>query len=320
MDAIAPTSYVPLGAMELAVATPGRAFVAGGMLILYQDPETWETVAIESVAADHIHLASPTSRGWEVAHTLCVPVALCRLLDAPELRRIGGPVAAVEAAFSVEPDTAPLAASTGAVGGTQYEGVDVLTEAQHNTRDSISEAFTRIGTMIENPTGRREYDDQGQRPFPGRNFLWTARDRAACVALREFLDARHGRQVPFWTPTFAWDLALAEDSSGAGATLVIRKAGYGQFLWGSLARRRLAVFAPGQPMLIRRVTGLTDGETTETITLNTPPGVPLPAATTRICFLVLCRLEADQTDLTWKHSGHCEAAIHFRELPNEVPA
>lgn len=320
MDATPATADVALAATLVALNTPGRAFVAGSLCLLYRDPEHWEALPIDSVEADHLHLQSPTAQAWEVPGTLCVPVAPGRLLSAPELQHPGGSLARLEAAFSLEAETSISAASTGAVGGTQYQGLDVLTEAQHNARAAVAEAFGRLGTLIKNPTGKRAYDDHAQQSFPTRNFLWTARHRVACVQLREFLDARQGRRVPFWTPTFCWDLQLAADSDGAGLTLEIRKAGYGQFLWPSLARRRLALFVPGQPMLLRQVTGLDDGATSETLHLDSAPGVPLAAASTRLCFLVLCRLAEDLTELTWWNPDYCEAAIRFRELPNEAPA
>lgn len=319
MDATPATADVALAATLVALNTPGRAFVAGSLCLLYRDPEHWEALPIDSVEADHLHLQSPTAQAWAVPGTLCVPVAPARLLSATELQHRGG-IARLEAAFSLEAETSISAASTGAVGGTQYQGLDVLTEAQHNARVAVAEAFTRLGTLIKNPTGKRAYDDHAQQSFPTRNFLWTAPNRVACVQLREFLDARQGRRVPFWTPTFCWDLQLAADSDGAGLTLEIRKAGYGQFLWPSLARRRLALFVPGQPMLLRQVTGLDDGATSETLHLDSAPGVPLAAASARLCFLVLCRLAEDLTELTWCNPDYCEAAIRFRELPNEVPA
>jgi hypothetical protein len=320
MDSTRTTSYVGVGALQVPLSTTGRAFVEGAMCLLYQDPENWEVGSIESVEAAHLHLVTPTARGW-AADTLCVPVLPGRLLDTPELQRPCGGVAEVEVAFSLEPQTSVAAPDSGALYGTQLDGIDVLTEAQHNARDEIRESFARVGALLDNPTGKREYDDHGGRAFPARNFLWTAPDRAACVRLREFLDARKGRLVPFWTPTFSWDLELAEDSPAESATLVIRRAGYGQFLWPVPARRRLAIFVPGQPMALRKVISLETGTTTETLHLDSAPGgTTLFAETTRICFLPLCRLAEDLTEITWSHTDHCEARIQFAEIPHEVPA
>jgi hypothetical protein len=173
---------------------------------------------------------------------------------------------------------------------------------------------------VENPTGRREYDDFSQAPHPVRSFVWTAPDRAACVRLREFLDRRRGRTVPVWVPTYTWDLALAEDSSGGSTSITIRRAGYGQRLWPFTSRRRLALFTGGLPMILRTVSGVVANGTTETLSLDTPPGAPLLAESARICFLVLCRLDRDLTTITWHGTDCCEAQLAFRELPNEVPA
>jgi hypothetical protein len=320
MDAAVVTSYVGLGATEVPLSAAGRALAAGGMCLLYQDPDNWETRRIESVESDHLHLSTVTGRGW-AAGTLCVPVLIARILDPPEIQRPCGGVADVVAGFSIEPHTSVAAPCSGALDGTQLDGVDVLTETQHNARDAISETFARHGALFNNPTGARVYDDHGAQAFPERNFLWTAADRAACVRLREFLDARQGRRVPFWTPTFSWDLELAEDAPPSSSTLVVRTTTYGQLFWPVPARRRLAIFAPGQPMVTRRVTIVVAGAATDTLHLDSGLGdTTLFAASTRVCFLVLCRLAEDQTEITWSHTDHCDAQIRFVEIPNEISA
>ena len=199
-----------------------------------------------------------------------------------------------------------------------YEGVDVL-EVRHNMREAINESFSRLGVYFPNPTGRRAWDDHALGPLPSRSFSWTCADRVECMELREFLDARQGRRVPFWTPTYCWDLQLATDGPANLNRLTIVKAGYGQFVSGSLARRFLAIAPMGQATIYRQIVGVTTAATTETLDLDSIPGVALPAATTRISFFVLCRLAEDMTTLVWSGRDVCEAQIRFQELPREYP-
>lgn len=201
-----------------------------------------------------------------------------------------------------------------------YLGYDVL-EVTHNMGEAIAEAFGRQGELLENPAGRRAFDDHAGIPLPQRSFSWFAPDREAVVALRAFLVARKGRLTPFWTPTFAWDLVLAANALAAHTQITVRRTGYGQFLYSSPARRHLAIVPPGGPRLARKVTGLTDpGNGTEILQLDSAHGVDLSAAGTVISFLVLCRLAEDLTRIRWWGTDGAEADLTFQELPREVPA
>lgn len=202
-----------------------------------------------------------------------------------------------------------------------YLGWDVL-PVVHNMREAIAESFARRGTLIGSAVGAREFDDHAGLALPERSFQWTCLDRAACVALRDFLDARKGRLVPFWAPTCCRDLELASDAA-AGVTLSVRRAGYTDYLFGLGApRRHLAIFpAGGGTMLARKVTNaVSASQTLETLTLDATTGQTLVAAKTVISFLVLCRLAEDLTEIEWTSTARCEAALRFVELPREVPA
>ncbi len=201
-----------------------------------------------------------------------------------------------------------------------YLGLDVLDGERHNAREAIAESFGRLGTLIENATGRREFDDHAGIALLARTFTWTARGHAAAQDLYDFLDARQGRLVPFWTPTFSWDLALAADAGAADAVLTIIAAGYGRFLYSSAARRHLAIFPPGGAPVLRHVTGLDLGAQTEVVHLDAAVGVDLPAATSRLCFLVLGRLAEDRTEVRWPVADVAEATIKFAEIPREIPS
>jgi hypothetical protein len=200
-----------------------------------------------------------------------------------------------------------------------YLGIDVL-EVWNNVRDGISESFARSGELIDNQTGPRVWDDHAAAATPVRSFTWTCATRAECVGLRDFLKARRGRVVPFWVPTYCWDMELAIDYPQDVNQLTIKNAGYGLYLGGSLSRRFIAVFASGRPAEYREIVNVTSSPTTEVIEINGDALSGLMAATTRICFLVLCRLADDATSIEWFGRTVCEAQIQFQELLREYPA
>lgn len=201
-----------------------------------------------------------------------------------------------------------------------YLGLTVLDADTHNMREAIAEAFGRIGSLVENPTGRRTFDDQSGQSFPTRSFTWLARTRAECVALRQFLDACQGRRNAFWVPTCCWDLPLAADAIHLSSELTIQKVGYVDALAGVAARSHIAAFPRGSAMELRSITGAAAIDaTTERVSIGATPSVDWPMASTVISFLVVCRLAADMTTLRWYTRDVCEATITFQELPLEVP-
>lgn len=101
-DAIEPTGPVALEATEISVQTAGRGFEAGATCMLWRDQWTWEAFVIDTVEASRLTLRSAATRTWPQAGTLCVPLLPARLLEAAPLRRLSGPVAEIEATFSVE--------------------------------------------------------------------------------------------------------------------------------------------------------------------------------------------------------------------------
>jgi hypothetical protein len=202
-----------------------------------------------------------------------------------------------------------------------YLGFDVLDANTHNMRDSIRESFDRAGAMAGTALGKRHFDDFAGQPFPHRTFSWYASGRPAIDALRAFRDARMGREVPFWTPTFCAELTMAADATSAQSALTVASIDYTRFLFPVPARRHLAIFRPGGTFLIRKVVASVDnGNGTETLALGSGLGEDLAAARTLVSFLTLCRLEADDFKIIYSADDYAEAEIPFREIPLEVPA
>jgi hypothetical protein len=204
---------------------------------------------------------------------------------------------------------------------TTYLGFNVLDAGVHNMREEIAESFGRLGTSLASPVGARTFDDQAGIPLPVRTFTWTAFSRVNCNAVRTFLDACQGRLNPFWVPTCCWDLPLAADVGAGASEMIVQRIGYRESIAGLPCRSYIAVFTRGQPMAIRKITGAAaDTSITEKIAISATPGVPWPAASTVVSYLVLCRLADDITTIKWFSPNACEASIQFQEVPLEVPA
>ena len=203
-----------------------------------------------------------------------------------------------------------------------YLGYDVL-ELNYNRVGPFDERLRRKFVLLDSKTGKRVSDEQAPAPAAARPFTWTALGRAEIAAMRAFLDARVGRSVPFWLPSFQWDLSLAEDVLQDQSIVTIRWVRFRQQMWGTTGvRRHLALWSVGDSTMdYYRIADATDPADylTETLTLDPIAVRDYPVGNTVLSFLKLCRLEDDLVEITYPSAQVAEATIRVRELPLEAP-
>jgi hypothetical protein len=203
-----------------------------------------------------------------------------------------------------------------------YLGYDVL-ELNYNRVGAFEERLRRKFVLLSSKTGRRIADEQAPAPAASRPFTWTAIGRDEITTMRMFLDARRGRAVPFWLPSFQWDLGLTEDVSQYQSSATIWWVRYKQQMWGTTgARRHLAIWSLGDSTMdYCKITGATDPANyqTETLTLDPVAQRAYTRAKTVLSFLKFCRLDEDLIEITYPSPQVAEATIRVRELPLEAP-
>ncbi len=199
---------------------------------------------------------------------------------------------------------------------TSYLGFDVL-ERRPNMREAVTDVSPRSLAIHDPGLGAREVQARDLAPAFQRSHLWTAQGLQAIADLRTWLAARRGRVVPFWVSTLRQDLILAAPANAADAALTIEASGYASFAYPHKARRHLAIHLPGVT-LYRQVATATASAATESLALTSALGTSVPLGTL-VSYLVLCRLDADDIELVWHTDQLVEAALTFREIPEEAP-
>ena len=203
-----------------------------------------------------------------------------------------------------------------------YLGYDVL-ELNYNRVGAFEERLRRKFVLLSSKTGRRVADEQAPPPrLRGRS----PGPRSAATRSRpcaRFLDARRGRAVPFWLPSFQWDLALAEDVSQNQSSATIWWVRYKQQMWGTTAaRRHLAIWSLGDATMdYCRIVDAVDvaNYQTETLTLDPVAQREYGRSGTVLSFLKFCRLDEDRIEISYPSPQVAEATIRVRELPLEAP-
>jgi len=202
-----------------------------------------------------------------------------------------------------------------------YAGFDVF-EVHPNRMLEEDTELTQSVTLLDSKTGAVDIELRGDTPIYARPFLWTLMDRTAIDEALAFLDARKGRAIPFWAPTWQADLELAQPLSSGSTSRVIRHAGYTEEMFPHNARRHLALIEHTGAIHPRAVTAavenVVDGTETLTLSSGTPNGLRL--APSLVSFLQLYRLDDDRQTIEWDHAELASLEMRFRELPREVPA
>jgi hypothetical protein len=203
-----------------------------------------------------------------------------------------------------------------------YKGFEVL-QLNYNRTGHVDEQLDRKFTLLRSKTGSRVIDDQAPAPNPMRPFTWTAMGLQEIATMREFLAQRRGRAIPFWLPSFQWDLALAEDVPQNQSSATIVHVRYKQQMWNATgARRHLAIWSLGSTdMDLCQITAATDpgDNLTEILTLDPVASRTYDRNSTVLSFLKFCRLEDDQTEIRYLSPTVAESVIRVRELPLEAP-
>lgn len=204
-----------------------------------------------------------------------------------------------------------------------YLGFDVL-ELNYNRIAGIEERLHRKFVLLDPRTGKRKADEQSPAPTGRRPFTWTAIGRDEIAAMRAFLEGRIGRAVPFWLPSYQWDLELSEDVVITQGSISIRWIRYVQQMFGTTgARRHIALWTlgDGSVMDYYRIDDADDpgDELTESIAIDPAAVRDYSAETTVVSFLKLCRLELDEVTISYPSGRTAESTIPVRELPLEAP-
>ncbi|OGS01546.1 MAG: hypothetical protein A2V88_02660 [Elusimicrobia bacterium RBG_16_66_12] len=202
-----------------------------------------------------------------------------------------------------------------------YRGHDVLDVTEPNRLGTVEEQVERKLALLDAGTGAVAVDAMSLLPTSVRSYRWTAMTRAETSVIRAFLDARHGRAVPFWLPTYQADMALSQQMGFATTLARVHWVGYTERVWAKgRGRRNVVIFSPPAGLSYHQVTNATHSPGAATEDLTVAPSAPvIYEAGTILMFLRYCRLDSDWVEMRWRGEP-AEVELPIRELPLEEPA
>jgi hypothetical protein len=290
----------------------------GGFAIVWRDAFTWELFTVSGTSGAGVATSDTSAAAWASGSAIVMPVRTCRISDKSPLRWESSRYLSGRVRVSMEQSSIGTAIGTPAT-PTNYKGFDVL-EVEPSRDDGIVDEFDRKVFLMDTTTGTRAAEATDANPSPKREVAWLTFARAEARALREFVDRRKGRAVPFWHPAWEEDLTLTVDHGASSSALVVKECGYASRLFAAgPARRNLAIRAPGAATRYRGVLSAVDNlNGTETIVIDSPVPEAMPAEGTLIAFLRFARMEDDKLEIEW-NGGAAAAQLGIRDLPAETP-
>jgi hypothetical protein len=317
-DATPLLADVAAGSFVIPCNTVDRQFAVGGLLCLWVDQYTFESLTITDVEPGSLTVSSPTQFAWTAAPpALVMPVFLARLPESVKIQRQSSEIDQVDLEFigeALQPAPAP------AISLTQYQSIDVL-EIAPNWEAALGRTYKRSMVPIDPKVGPISMVDKGGSAIVSQSFPWWLDGHANITTFRAFILRRFGQLNNFWIPTWDQDLVLHTDVGAGDAGITIQSEFYSRFFFPNPARRYIA-FIPvdGSGNVYRKITGSVDnGDGTESLALDSPTGKAFAAAGTMISFLTLARLGSDRTEIKWMTADFAESVLTLEEVPRELP-
>lgn len=273
--------------------TEGLDFVAGGQALLFDAPNDWEIVDIDTVSSDHLGLATGTMAARGPGARL-YPLRRARVRDRAEERYLSDEISRRRVTFDIdEPCDWP-----GLAAPTLYLTHPVL-DVRPDESEDPSSSYARLRQAASYDGVRPlEYDlpDQALRAQQTR---WKLFGRAERSWFRSLLYTLDGRRVPMWLPSFAQDLQPAAAIAGGGTALSVEWAGYTLFGVGRHNRRDVRIELADGTVHYRRITGAVEAGATETLTLSASidAGAIEPSQIRQVSFMALSTLASDQVEI-----------------------
>lgn len=299
------------GDTVLAVKTTDLDYHAGGLAIVGSNIGATEALEVLSLTADTVTLKRPVLGNWP-AGSWIAPARLGRL---PAQQTVTRPTAAISQAklrFDLEDLASTVTATNSPI---RYRGYDTLLRHPNRVED-VSVDYQRLVDVFDHETGTPAVIDIPNRPFIVRRYQFLMPDRADLTALRGWLAARAGRQVPFWVPTWERGLELAQPFALDATAVLVQARGFVTYYQAMPGRQDVAFLHNDGTWFLRRITGFefVDG-VVERMRIDTALGVACTPSDFRIvCFLELARLESDAVEIFFETDLVARVTLPLRSI------
>jgi hypothetical protein len=314
MEAGALASDLSAASDTIDIDTTTRRFVADGhALLMGEDPQAFELVQIDSIAAGALTLVDDTVNAWP-AGTRVFPVRRARLEGMPSLSRFTGDASPYQVQFRLEE---PLE-FTPNFGTASYRGLPVVEWQPVWTADPEWTPERQLSTEDEQ-TGNAEVFDLVGIPLGKQVMQCAAQGAAQIAAFRGLLFALCGRWSVAWVPSWTQDLRITAAVANGATTLDVE--GPALSPWPlQVNRRDIRIQLHDGTVLYRRVTAaVAHTATVDRLTLDGAIAIGFAAsAVASVSFMALSRQDTDVNLLRYWNHDTLQSELTFRAVASDV--
>lgn len=292
-------SAAGVGDVVLAIDTAGRSFKDDGLLVVFQNPLTYEAMEIDTVSAGSVTLKKGLDFAW-AAGTRVYPVMISKLEQRNRAQRVAEdklimPVRFVGSPAETDPNVPALAAAS------TYEGIEVFVQGT-NWGKPMDVEYATDYDVLDSDSGIFSLSQRADFPEIVKGHSWLLKSTEEAYALRGFFGRRRGRLVPAWIPSGTIDFTLAEPVVETDSVITVLHNDYGQLVGMHPARKHVIIQMRGGTHIIREISGYTNlGNGNAELSFTTAVGATIqPAQVRRISFLGLYRAASDAVTFSWK--------------------
>lgn len=309
-DRSALTAPLTAGTTQIAIETVHHDYHDGGLAIVGVGARQTEALEIAATDSGLITLKRATLQSWP-AGAWIAPARLGRL---PSRQSITRPVAALSLA-RLRFDLDDLASTSGVVDAPTYRGTDVLVRRPNRIEDITAE-YLRLVDVFDNDTGLPVVADIPNRPYVVRSHQYLLRDRDDIAAMRAWLYARAGRQVPFWMPTWERNFEIASPVAIDAVSLLIGSQGFATYFQDLPGRQDIALLHRDGTWYFRHITAFEyAGGVLERIVIDEALGRACqPSDFALCCFLERVRLDSDAVELFFETDSIARLTLAARSV------
>lgn len=306
---------LPAGSMIVTIDTTVRDFAAGAQIALWASYLDWEVVAVDTLTASTLTLKRPTLRAWNRGARV-LPLNLGRMPRVLDIGRATTTLAECRVEWALEPESGLAANRMVASDFPVYQSYEVLTEEPDWSKE-LGEQAERDFESVDAEVGPVVVDAHTTAPEYGRPFHWVLQGRSSIARFLAFLEARKGRCVPFWLPTYALDFEQAATAGATDAAILVHDIQYSLYYAQHLNRRDLAFFPTtgGAPVLRRILDSTPVGADLERLTLDQAFGsAKIPSDWRCISLLAFVRMDQDSVQLEWETDELVRVSFRVKEI------
>lgn len=295
------------GAGTLNVSTLYGDFRVGGLVMIYENEDTYEVIGIENMDASSIELQSQLVNSYS-RKAVAIPVRTAYMAQTSQRSRTPTNVTRTSVAFTTI-NNVNLADTTGQ---TTYLGKVFLADANYIS-EGMEEAWEKRVTIIDAVTGLQFQISGTDRARMRMTKRWITRNSLQEVwRIRRLLHYFDGNRLSFYLPSGRNDLVLVQTIAADTPTIRVEHCNFTSLFKNRRPFTDLRVVLKDGQTFTRAIEDSNVDGDSEVLSLSAPLlGTPiLVEDVERIEFVSLVRISNDRAKLTHRIAGTAQVDIN----------